>query len=177
MADYMENFTFYHSHQKNLKSKKEECGKIIRLETCCPLMSTTLKWSQMIMKKIKKKRTRLKREYWKHYHYISVSGIHISYALCCWNCGFVVCNSSAPIRLQSTPKYPHFYPTKSTDSGSRSVLILIYESSAMQQVPDIIEFVHSQQSFMVAVKCMVCISSVNAYSYNFCCWQHKKISN
>jgi len=35
----------------------------------------------------------------------------------------------------------------------------------MQHVPDIIEFVHSQQSFMVAVKCMVCVLSVNAYSY------------
>jgi hypothetical protein len=131
----------------------------------------------MIMKKIKKKRTRPKREYWKLYHYISVFGIHTSYALSCWTCGFTMCNRSAPIRLQSTPKYPQFYPTKQTNSGSMSVLILIYESWAMQQVSDIIEFVHSQQSFMVAVKFMVCISSVNAYSYTFCCWQYKKISN
>ena len=177
MADYMANFNFYHTHKKNLKSKKKDCGKIIRLETPCLLMSTKPKWSQMMMQKIKKKRTRSKREYWKHYHYITVSGIHTSYALSCWTCGFAVCNSSAPIRLQSTPMYPNFYPTKQTDSGSRSVLILIYKSWAMQYVPDITEFIYSQQSSMEAVKCMVRVSSMNAYSYNFCCWQHKKISN
>jgi len=146
--------------KKNLKSKKKDCGKIIRLETSCPLMSAKPKWSQMIMKKIKTKRTRTKREYWKLYHYISVSGIHTSYALCCWTCGFAVCNSSALIRLQSTPKYSHFYLTKQTDSGSKSVLILKYKSWAMQQMPDIIEFIHSQQSFMVAVK----------YTYAYCPW-------
>jgi len=140
-------------------------------------MSTKPKWSQMMMKKIKKKSTRLKWEYWKLYHYISVSGIHTCYVLSCWTCGFAVCNNSAPIRLQSTPKYPNFYPTKQTDSGSRGVLILIYKSWAMQHAPDIIEFVHSLQSSMVAVKCMVHVLSVNAYSYNFCCWQHNKISN
>jgi hypothetical protein len=140
-------------------------------------MSAKPKWSQMIMKKIETKRTRTKREYWKLYHYITVSGIHTSYALCCWTCGFAMCNSSAPIILQSTPKYLHFYPTKQTDSGSKSVLILIYKSWAMQPMLDIIKFIHLQQSFKVVVKYTVCILSMNAYSYNFCCWQHNKISN